>query len=226
MNEITAAWKALANAKQNTAQDMLSYIIIRAIRAKSNDKLEVAKNLIYKSFSPVVNGTKLACNCNNIPFHNVDMQITTMVAMTRFSKVPLFGFSLLTDEEKAQYKALVNQLWRENLDDKYYVYAFVRNDLEPVQKAIQLGHVCMVLGQNVKSDWGKDANHLHFCVFDGGSSEKELISKMNLKYRICQFFEPNVKGSRLGVTAIAYFPMRRSFALRKKLFVNEKLLEM
>lgn len=53
-NQIITAWKALARAKQATASDTLTYILIRA------DGPTEALYHIRRAFSPVRNKTKLA----------------------------------------------------------------------------------------------------------------------------------------------------------------------
>jgi len=213
MNEnITAAWKQLANKKSIQNYDVAAYCIIKAIFAKSNEKLEVAKALLLKSFSPIAKESKL-----NNGHTEWQALASAMVWIFRSSL-----YSELTEDEKVQFDDLTKKLLKEEWQDKTYAYILVRKDLPPIQQVVQAAHVAMVLGQQVPKHKA-DARKQHFCVLaleDNEDLLKEMAKATRLKIPFARFFESDIN----QYTAMAYYPMRKSYAQRKRLFDGRNLL--
>jgi hypothetical protein len=220
MNDIKTELKKLTSI---TSRDVVSVAAIRAIRAKSNDKLEVAKGLLYKSFTPIKNQNKLKNGA--APFQSLEQSITCIVQWLRWKKESVFGYEILTDAEKQQFVDLMNQLKKEKWDDIVYSYIAVRKDLSTEQQIVQTSHCTMVLGQTVNK-LDHDAAELHFVIF-GAENYDDLKNKVDELERrgvkLVKFFETDLKTNQL--TAFACLPMRKSIAQRKKLFVNYDLLK-
>ena len=211
-NELIAIWKQLANQRKIQNYDVAAYCIVKAIFAKSNEKYEVAKALLLKSFTPITNDNKL--NNGQYEFRNL---VLALISSFR-SKLYLE----LDEESQKIFASLQNSLVREEWQDKTYAYILVRQDLPPIQQVVQAAHVAMVLGQQV-SKHKADAKKQHFCVLALENYQDLLneISKAKIsKIPFAYFFESDIG----QFTAMAYHPMRKSYAQRKKLFTGKSLL--
>jgi hypothetical protein len=218
MNDLKTQWKALADAKKINSYDVTSYAIIKAIRARSNDKLEVAKGLLLKAFSPITNKNRL--HNGELPFQGLESALHSNY--WRASKS--FGFNTLTESEQTDYIALLNKLVKEKWEDTIYSYIFTRQDLSLEQQLVQTAHCTMVLGQKVKKHQ-HDANELHFVVFGVPTHDKlaeKLKSVEAAGVETVKFEESDLKTNQL--TSFACSPIRKSRAQRLRLFDNETLL--
>lgn len=222
MNDIKTEWKKL-NPLAVTPQNIIAFVAIRAIRAKSNDKLEVAKGLLYKSFTPIKNQKRLKNGAT--PFQSLEQSLIYLAERLKWKPESVFGYKLLTDAEKQQLTDLLHQLKKEKWEDTVYSYICVRKDLSTEQQIVQTAHCTMVLGQTIDKI-NNDASELHFVIF-GAENHDDLKNRIDeLEKRgvnLVKFFETDLKTNQL--TAFACFPMRKSFAQRKKLFVNYDLLK-
>lgn len=208
-------WKSLADGKSILASDMAAYMIIKAIWARNEDKLAVAKGLLFKAFSPVVNQRKLQKNSDAF------QGLKSAVNNAMYSMLPQY----LSPEDLSEFKKLHQQLTKETLIDESYVYVIVRRDLEKVQQLVQAAHVTMVVGQAV-SKHKHNAARQNFCVFgteDLQSLEDMKTRLLDKKISFKEFYEPDLKNQ---LTAIATLPLRKNTAVRKKVFETSTLLVM
>lgn len=220
--EKTAAlWKKLANEKNIKYYDVAAYALIRAINSKSNEKLEVARALLLKAFTPITNENKL--NNGAVPFQRLQWSLNWANWSVLLEE--------LSPEEKKTFLSLVEQLRKEEWSDPEFCYILTRTDLPKVHQLVQTAHVTLQAGHFLgKKNY--DVRNLHFCVLDGGTENdlREALRAKNLGLAFC-FTEPDADklwgGNPRGeLTAIALHPMRRSAAQRKGIFSEKKLLEM
>jgi len=218
MTPTNTQWKTFVSTSSPYSSDIIGYALVRAIRSKSNNKLEVAKGLLYKSFSPITNPNKLANG--GTPFQALHEALDRFI----WRGVESLSHFNLSDQEKIELKELYSRVAKEDFQDTTYAYIFVRQDLPPAQQVVQTAHCTMVLGQTV-SKKSHDAERLHFVVF-GCANHIELTEKATfLKSKgieLVNYFESDLIGNQF--TSFACLPMRKSFASRKKLFTNDKLL--
>ena len=212
MDQIKTLWKTLATEKRARYYDHAAYMIAKALYSKSNEKLEVAKALLLKTYTPITNENKIYNG------QDVWTGLKGSIDTSMWSEI----YKLLPADKQKDFKNLVLKLRKETWDDKTYVYGFVRTDICKVQQAIQLAHVTMVLGQT----YGKsipDTYNQHFCIFGLENKQhlKEVSSSLTAKkIKHVAFYESDIK----SYTALATIPLRKSYSLRKKLFDQEKLL--
>lgn len=217
--KIKTAWAELAAAKRIKDTDMAAYMITRAMFAKSNDKLEVAKALLLRAFTPITNTNKLNNGCT--AFEGLQRAIR----YANWSPIA----KLLEGEHLDTFRSLCKALEKEEWSDTTYCYIITRSDLPPIHRLVQTAHATMMAGQRYP---GFDASKLHFCILDGGNEEslRELGKKMmKRKMDFATFWEPDAKAlwnglPRKEITSLACRPMRKSVAKRKKLFDELPLL--
>lgn len=217
--EYLKEFKAKANNKTLTSWDMAELAIHKALKAKNNDKLGVALNLLYGSFTPIRNVNRLENGA--VPFQSLKLTLFSINAMIVYSKLgENWGKEYLDS-----FKDLLKQIRDTDFEDTVYAYIFVKQDMSREQQMVQCGHVSMVLGQAV-SEHKYDAKNLHFIVF-GVANEMALWNKIALldskSIKYVTFVEPDMNNA---VTAIACLPMKKSYAIRKRLFDEDKLLVM
>ena len=213
-------FKSKANKHELTAKDMAELAIHKAIKAKNNDKLAVAKNLLYSSFTAISNKNKLLNGAKPLEkLTEALIQLKVYVSYADHVK-ETWG-----DEYRKSFLDLLKQVQDSELEDITYAYMFVKQDMSREQQMVQCGHVSMVLGQKVPST-KYDAHQLHFIVF-GVPDEVSLHRKMAFltykKVKYVQFVEPDMGNA---ITAIACLPMKKSYAMRKRLFDEDTLLVM
>lgn len=219
----TLLWKKLANEKKIQSRDVAAYVLIKALYAKSNDKLEVAKALLYKSFTPITNSNKLANGSTT--FGCLEYALNRAYWSTLMEE--------LMPEEKEQFLSLMGKLQKEEWSDTTYAYILVRTDIPKVHQAVQAAHATMLMGQQVPAS-KHDARYQSFCLLDGGDETalREFGAKIQrLGIEAAYFWEPDANKlwngfHRKELTAIALHPLRKSVALRKGFLSEKKLLEM
>jgi len=218
MSNLKTLWIVLAATNNINAYDITSYAIIKAIRAKSNDKLAVAKGLLLKAFSPITNKNRL--NNGENPFQGLN----TALGMNKWRTSKSFGYNMLGETEQTEYIALLDKLIKEKWEDTTYAYIFTRQDLSAEQQLVQTAHCTMVLGQNVDRNQ-YDASNLHFVVF-GIPTHTELVEKLALVnaagIKTVEFNESDLKTNQL--TSFACKPLRKSRAQRLRIFNGDTLL--
>lgn len=221
MTKINTLWKTLAAKKHITKYDIIAMALIKALNAKSNDKLGVAKGLLLKAFTPITNKNRLYNGAE--PFESVIREL--------YYNRPVISilFSALNDDEKQPFIDLMKTLSKETWVDNTYAYILVRSDIPPIHQLVQAAHTTMLLGQRTKHD----ANKLHFCILDGGSEEdlknfgSKILYRNNIKF--VTFWEPDANKlwnglQRKEITGLACYPMRKSYADKRRLFTDKKLL--
>ena len=221
--KITLAWKKLANEKKISNYDVAAYAVIKAVLAKNDEKLEVAKALLYKSFTPITNLNKLSNK--GFAFQGLTYALNAAYLSILFEE-------LSTDEKKLSI-ALIAQLRRENWVDITYAYILVRTDIPLVHQAVQAAHATMLMGQQVPASQ-HDARYQSFCLLDGGDETalREFGTKIQrMGIKASYFWEPDANKlwdglRRKELTAIALHPLRKSVALRKGFLSDKKLLTM
>lgn len=219
----TLLWKKLANEKKIQSRDVAAYALIKALYAKSNDKLEVAKALLYKSFTPITNSNKLANGSTT--FSGLGYALYRAYWSTLMEE--------LTPEEKEQFLSLMGKLQKEEWSDITYAYILVRTNIPKVHQAVQAAHATMLMGQQVPAS-KHDARYQSFCLLDGGDETalREFGAKIQrMGIKAAYFWEPDANKlwnglHRKELTAIALHPLRKSVAQRKGLLNEKKLLEM
>lgn len=242
-NTVRQAWKKRVAENSNiTKEDVLRLCIVKAVRAKSNQKDEVLQGLLLKSFTPITNKNKLENGCNawdaiadayRIVNHQDAALYPWRKALLDQGKMTQEEFNYLTTHfitdcldvhEKEIYFDLLKTLGGmiKTLEDKTYVYIFVRQDISPEQQLVQAAHVTSVLGQAVPKY--QNMKEQHFVVF-GVINEHALIGKIQFlgskNVNLVWFHEPD---NSMGISAIACLPMRKSVAVRKQLFDENTLL--
>lgn len=193
---------------------MNSFHIIRkcfskAFNAKSSQKIEIAKALIRRAFSPIVNQTKLLNGRK--PWGTVRKLIERELRSPQ--------------DQAPEYHTLVSKVQSSFIDDSFdktkpYSYIFVRQDIKPEQQLVQTAHCTMVLGSKLSH---LDCSKIHFVIM-GCKDLNELRKRMNFMVerdiRFEVFAEPDINNEP---TAIASYPIT-SIAERKK-FARFKLLK-
>lgn len=198
-------WKLVANNKNNTARHMVQYCILKALTAKSQNKVEIAQSMLRAAFTPVTNERQLANGRSQFD----TLESTLYRSERRPSKI--FGLDLSLFFDEAGYEEYVNLISlvlgskiKENEPD--YVFIFVRQDISNEQQAVQAAHATYVAGSNIPAD--VVAEHVHF-VLVGVPGEEELteaaklIDKNKILYH--EFREPDLGDS---LTALATQPMK------------------
>lgn len=211
-NELIAIWKQLANERKIQNYDVAAYCIIKAIFAKSNEKYEVARALLLKSFTPITNENKL--NNGHAEWGGLEQALMWSFRSKLFLELDETSQKTFADLQKL----LINEDWQ----DKTYAYILVRQDLPKIQQVVQAAHVTMVLGQQVSKSKA-DARKQHFCILalqDNKDLLMELAKANRFKLPIARFYESDIG----QYTALAYHPMRKSQAQRKRLLESRKLL--
>ena len=219
--EIKDAWKRKASERSITSNDVVAYSIIKALQSKRNDKYVVAKAILYSSFTPITNANGAQ------PFMvlkasiaNISMRYSTM----RYSnKVKFFGSDLLTPDELISFGKIIKELREEKHSDTIYTHILVRQDISREQQLVQSSHVAMVLGQVIHQT-KHNAKCLHFLVYGVPTNLdllaiSERLSSKRVKFE--SFLEEDMNNV---LTAIACHPMRKSVAIRKRLFEGCELL--
>lgn len=222
MENIKKLWKQLSDNKCATANDVAAYMIIRAIHSKSNDKIEVAKALLSRAFTPITNTNKLNNGCK--PYDGLQRALIGTKYSRLLNELSALTLGVFLDI----VKALKSEDWKPERDETF-CYIVTRSDLPPIHQLVQTAHATMVAGQAYNE---VDANHLHFCVLDGGNEDDllRLCTKLTVAgISYVWFREPDATHLWNGkspseITAIACKPMKKSFAKKRKLFEDMKLL--
>jgi len=224
MTDFKTEWKALAAQGNITATSITSYCLIRAINAKSNDKLQVALGLLYKTFTPITNVTKIRNGAQ--PYQAIDRELASLRWAVIKRPASVWGYLSLTEAQQALYQELLLTLQNYKFENKTYAYICVRHDISPEQQLVQTAHATMVLGQNVPANQ-HDASHLNFVVFSAtdGNDLNEKFAKLNKRkgVELVSFTESALNNQ---MTAFACKPMRKSWAIRKMYFDEYQLLTM
>lgn len=196
--------KALWNSKPaRTALDHAQLCILKAIVAKGDDKVAIAKHFLRKSFSPVVKQSKLSIG-GRTPFDTVESLFTAYRWGGQHKSilgVPMD--ELLTKEEQNLYHTIAQAILNGGLVRRYS-YFFGRQDYFDEYQAVQIAHVALELGNKLTSEQVKD---LHFTVC--GVEDLRALEDVEhvlttLKIPFVTFREPDIGNEK---TAIGVFPL-------------------
>lgn len=213
MIDYKTAWKQIANDKAITPRLTAQYCLIKAAKAKSNQKLEIAQALLRRAFPPITKPSKLANGRTTYDTLYHSLLLPKSIILDQNIE------DILTEEE---YKTVIDlsvQIRKTDIlaNEPEYLFIFVRQDIEPEYQAVQGMHVAYKAGRVFESN----PNETHFVLVgvpDGQALEEadNLLQSKNLATVI--FREPDIGNL---VTAIASEPMK---AHRKNFLKNYKLL--
>lgn len=213
--DIKALWKNLADNKRNTRAHHVQYCILRAIAAKGEDKVAIAKHLIRKAFSPISNANKLANGATPfgaLHFWNSNAAIFRLgpwdsevnkhpKIYTTVLDVPVLD--VLTEEEADQFGRILSAVTPKSLVRRYS-YFFTRQDIFEEYQLVQTAHAALELGSKLKPEEVKD---LHFtCCGVADLRELENVERVleSLKIPFVVFREPDIGNEK---TSIGVYPI-------------------
>lgn len=198
-------WKNLARNKANTKEHTIQYCILRAIFAKSENKLEIAKHFLHKAFSPITNQNKLANGAtpyqalNGGYWGHKDIEHRTLILGQRADE-------FMSEDDILMY----NYIQRNVLDRpdiklmRHYSYFITRQDISPEYQLVQTAHAALELGNKLQPEQVKN---LYFTccgvddLFDLEDIER-LLKNRQLNY--VTFREPDIGNQK---TAIGVYPI-------------------
>lgn len=199
---IETTWKAAADQGRNTAAAHAQLCIFRAIAAKDEDKLAVAKHLLRKAFTPVTKTTKLANG--RTPFDTVQEQFRGYRwggTHKTFLGVPLTD--ILNEEEEEQYHEIAKALSGGGVVRRYS-YFFTRQDIFDEYQLVQTAHAALELGAKLTPEQVKDLHFTCCGVADLHDLEavERVLQTMKLDYVV--FREPDIGNQK---TSIGVYPV-------------------
>ena len=223
-------WKAKAVSNKLTREDFIVRALVKAIRAKNHSGLmlhELTEILLQKYFTPVINETKL--NNGRKPydaiwhgFQNVIYSINTTNVTeknTHYVGTKPLEFQI-SDEELAQMKEIIktlkaNSKLDESVNIPTHVYTFVREDISPVQQAVQAGHSLLKLGK-LKAGNGMNPDETYLILCEAYNEDDLMwiqghLTNNDIDY--VDFREPDMHNE---LTAISTVPV--SYKQRQRFF--------
>lgn len=209
--QIESAWKALASENKNSSRHHAQYCILRAMIAKGDDKVAIAKHLLRKAFPPVTKASKLANG--RTPFDTLEFQIRRL---TWHQKDTPLGLEL-TEEENELYASIIKALNTGRMVRRYS-YFFTRQDIFEEYQLVQTAHAALELGSKLSEEQVKD---LHFtCCGVADLEELEAVERVlqSMKVEYIVFREPDIGNQK---TAIGVYPIEEH---KRGLLRNYKLL--
>jgi hypothetical protein len=212
--DFVTLWKKLADLKCNGAISHLQLCVLRAMASKSDDKVEIARHLIRKAFSPVTKSSKLVNG--RVPFDTVQTIIRQIQRWPKILGEPIAD--VLTDEEQVQYKNILSALQDRSKLVRRYSYFFTRQDVFEEYQLVQTAHAALELGARLTTDQVKD---LHFtCCGVPNLEELEAVERVldSMKIEYVVFREPDIGNQK---TAIGVFPIEEQ---KRGLLRNYNLL--
>ncbi len=199
MKNFKAIWKTLAKEKQIRVQDTVAYAILRAMASKSENKREIARYFVAKSFTrnnKLENPYQSAITAHFKVL--ADLKWNDKILQTDAKNI------FESDEELELFKELIESLKPFDFD-RVYTYVFVRQDLTPEYQLVQAAHATMVLGKNLAEH--HNPNETYFTVI-GVENLRALEDVMDhvdshgFEYE--KFIEPDIGHE---ATAIAVHPI-------------------
>ena len=217
MKDFKTNWKQHANQRQTTARDHLIYAIFRAIAAKGENKIEIAKYFIWKSFSPnrrdgsqhPYRVVKDAAETTKATIRNPETfwHKPTVVKNTSFLSQPIMDY-FETQEEHDTFFSILDSLAPYDFD-RHYTYIFVRQDISPEYQLVQAAHAAMVAGRNMPKHHSPHKTYFAVC---GVPNQQELtrigkICREN-NFTVDTFYEPDINGFTASATHPIHWSQR------------------
>lgn len=133
MKDLREVWKA-EKPEEKGADDILLYCLLRAVKAKSNDKRTVLAGLIYKCFTPITNPRKLAAGYE--PWQGV---YTALQHVAAYGDAYRMTGCIETDEERQLFRNLVFDLLSRKikLADRRFMCFLVSDNLPHDQQVLR-----------------------------------------------------------------------------------------
>jgi hypothetical protein len=133
MKDLREVWRA-ENQTEKGADDILLYCLLRAVKAKSNDKRTVLAGLIYKCFTPITNPRKLAAGYE--PWRGV---YTALQHVAAYCDTYRMIGCIETDEERQLLRSLVFDLLTRKikLADRRFMCFMVSDNLPRDQQVLR-----------------------------------------------------------------------------------------
>jgi hypothetical protein len=231
--DFVTLWKNLATNKQNTRVHHVQYCILRAMAAKSEDKIEIARHFIRKAFAPVTKTTKLAngrtpfdilatwqTNASTHSINNVwNAEAKKWEQLLTYRNVLGVPANELLDEEELKlYGNILQEVCSPGRLVRRYSYFFTRQDIFEEYQLVQTAHAALELGSKLTEDQVKD---LHFtcCGVDdleALENAERVLESMGVPFIV--FREPDIGNQK---TAIGVYPLEEH---KRGLLRNYRLL--
>jgi hypothetical protein len=184
-NEITQAWKTLANAKSATFTHVIQRaLLIGMTRAEElEDQVKIAQAVLERGLTPITNKKKLA---NGRTPYDCYQYWGIRPTSGDFLDSP----GLVSDEQRTH----LGLIWVELLKQHgrlgvHYSYIFLYGNLMPEQRCIQMAHAAMKMGQRLTEEnaWpaGVSADNLHYTMVPGSQhalTDIDRLDQMGIQY--------------------------------------------
>jgi hypothetical protein len=212
--DIKTLWNATSG---RSSFEHCQLCILKALSAKGEDKLAIAKHFIRKAFTPITKVTKLANG--RTPFDTVrDMFYRYHYNGKHSTILGLPIDEVLTEEEQEQYHDIAKSLSNRGGLVRRYSYFFGRQDYFDEYQAVQIAHAALELGTNLTKDQAKDL-HFTVCGVDDLRALEDVERVLeNMKIPYVTFREPDIGNQK---TAIGVYPVEEH---RRGLLRNYNLL--
>ena len=211
--DFVTLWKS---NKEHSAAAHAQLCILKAISAKGEDKLAIAKHLIRKAFTPVSKATKLSNG--RTPFDTAQEQFRAYRWGGQHKTILGLPIEdILTEKESETYHSIAKALSDGGLVRRYS-YFFTRQDIFAEYQLVQTAHAALGLGAKLSEEQVKD---LHFtCCGVQDAEELEAVERVlqSMKLEYVVFREPDIGNQK---TAIGVYPIEEH---RRGLLRNYNLL--
>ena len=226
MKAYKKVWKTLGN--NITATDVVNYCLLKALSAKSEDKIGIAKVLLAKAFTPITNKNRL--NNGETPYSTLKIHLYNLgcrVAWKGGNNLTIFGQPVETffetPDQFEAYKELVQALGKFDCDKlyRYYCYIFVDvKSVTPEQAMVQAAHVTMVVGKTMEDK--HDPHKIYFQIVELPDEMKMAdLAAAHSKFKFHHFIEPDL-GNKIVASAINPIPWHEREELKQYKLVEFK----
>lgn len=208
--DFKTVWKTLAKNKAIKPHHVIQYCLLKALRAKSNQKIEIAITLLQRAFTPVTNVNKRTFQRRR------DYDVIGWYLWKAWYKQGVLDQpweEMLTPEEVKVFADIYNQLHPKTYKEKYeinqYSYIFVRQDMKPEYQLVQASHVACMLGVSLPVHISP--KNLYFVVIgvpDLAKLEEIRLFLQRHSMDIVDFREPDI-GDEVSSLATLPIPSHR-----------------
>lgn len=221
------AWKKLANRKTIKPIHMVQYCVMKALKSKADDKIDLMHRLLEKTFTPVTNKRKISNGSYRyfplVGFNLRESRIRQSrynFAIKSYDEVKTVfdtdATQLLSDEEIVQFDKMIGTIRTSDLEYtakpmEYYSYTFVRQDISPEQQCVQAAHATCVMGRYLPNSI--NPRTINF-VLIGVADESKLkeVEEILGKRKDCEYFsfrEPDLNNEITAVSTSPIYKHRR-----------------